>query len=185
MRIAGVDEVGRGPLAGPVVAAAVILPEGYINSDIKDSKLLSKSTRERLDVEIKNVALAWSIIAVGSRRIDNLNIREASRYAMALAVKKLKADKVLVDGNTKIDVEIEQQTIIGGDRSVPVISAASIIAKVYRDRLMEILATRFPYYGFEKHAGYPTKAHREAIISHGPTYFHRQTFKGVKEYINY
>jgi ribonuclease HII len=129
--------------------------------------------------EIKQAALSWSIVAVGPRRIESLNIREASRLAMRLALERVEASYALIDGDTPIITPLPQQTVIQGDALITHISAASILAKVYRDRLMETLGARYPGYGLEKHAGYPTKAHREAIIQRGPSRVHRRTFRGV------
>lgn len=184
-RICGVDEVGRGPLAGPVVAAAVILPADYKNSKIQDSKKLSAAKRDILDNEIKEVALAWSIVSVGHKRIDEINILQASLLAMKIAVLKVNPDFVRVDGNKLLDIDIPQEAIIGGDDKFQEISAASIIAKVWRDKLMQILAKKYPGYGLEKHAGYPTASHRNAISIMGPSRVHRTSFKGVKEYLNF
>ncbi|MDZ4786211.1 MAG: ribonuclease HII [bacterium] len=183
MLIAGVDEVGRGPLAGPVVAAAAVFKEGYINPEIKDSKKLSQKKRELLVEVIKRDAVAWSIVSVGHTRILKLNIREASRLAMALAVRRVKADLVLVDGNVEIETRLPQRTIIGGDNLHVEISAASILAKVWRDHLMLVLDKKYPGYGFSAHAGYPTKFHREAVQRLGPCKVHREAFRGVKEFI--
>ena len=184
MRIAGVDEVGRGPLAGPVVAAAVVFGENYSNSQIKDSKKLSAKKREELIETIKKDALDWSIVAVGHHRIEELNIREASRLAMKLAVERVSADSILVDGNTEIDITVPQKTVIKGDSKHVEIAAASIIAKVWRDNLMKDLDTRYPGYGFGKHAGYPTKVHKEQIAILGPCPVHRKTFRGVREFFS-
>jgi ribonuclease HII len=178
-RIAGLDEVGRGPLAGPVVAAAAVFPEGYTNDRFIDSKQLSAARRELLAEEIKSAALSWAIVAVGPRRIEQWNIREASLRAMELALARVEADHVLVDGNVPIKTTLPQETIIGGDALRVQISAASIIAKVYRDALMGTLARSYPGYGFEKHAGYPTPAHKQAILTLGASRIHRKTFKGV------
>jgi ribonuclease HII len=183
-RIAGVDEVGRGPLAGPVVAAAVVFPEGYENPRFKDSKQLSDKERRALVEEVKEAAVQWSIVAVGPRRIERLNIREASRLAMKLAVERVAPDFVLVDGNVPIDVPMEQETIVKGDQLHVQISAASIIAKVWRDDLMRTLDARYPGYGFDRHAGYPTARHKEAILRLGPSSAHRATFQGVREHVS-
>ena len=183
MLIAGVDEVGRGPLAGPVVAAVAVFEEGYINPEIGDSKKLSPKKRENLIEIIKHDAVSWAIVAVGHNRITKLNIREASRLAMALALKRVKADRVLVDGNVPIETNLPQETIVGGDNLRVEIGAASILAKVWRDNLMVVLDNKYPGYGLGKHAGYPTKTHREAIITLGPCKIHRQAFRGVKEYL--
>lgn len=183
LRIAGVDEAGRGPLAGPVVAAAVIFPPNYSNPDIKDSKILTAQKRSELFSEIQR-RCEWVIVGVGHRRIDAINIRNATKLAMRLAIEKINADIVQVDGNMMIDTDVPHETIIKGDLYVPRISAASILAKVWRDRLMEKLATKYEGYGFESHAGYPTKSHREAIQKLGPCTIHRKTFAGVKEFFH-
>ena len=183
MLIAGVDEAGRGPLAGPVVAAAAVFAEGYRNPRIRDSKQLSAAAREELFEVIKREAVAWSIIAVGPRRIDRMNILRASLLAMRLAVERVRADLVLVDGNQPIATPLPQRAIVGGDRKHVEISAASILAKVYRDRLMRTLAIKYPGYGLERHAGYPTADHRRAIQQLGPSRIHRVSFRGVKEHV--
>ena len=182
MRIAGVDEVGRGPLAGPVVAAAVVFEEGYYQPEIRDSKQLSPKKREELSELIKKEALQWAIVAVGHRRIQAINILQAARLAMRLAVERVSADMVLVDGNTRIEIAQPQQTIIGGDALRIEISAASIIAKVWRDELMCVFDRRYPGYGFSDHAGYGTRAHRKALSRLGPCPIHRRTFHGVCEF---
>jgi ribonuclease HII len=179
MRICGVDEAGRGPLAGPVVAAAVVFDESFEDARIRDSKALSTKQREKLFDYIKESALSWAIIAVGPRRIDQINILQATKLAMKLAVERVSADLVLVDGNQPIVCATPQRTVIGGDRLHVQISAASILAKVWRDRLMQTLAARYPGYGLEKHSGYPTAAHRAALLELGPSRIHRKTFAGV------
>lgn len=184
MRIAGVDEVGRGPLAGPVVAACCVFEQGYVNPEIKDSKQLSAKNREALVEVIKKDALQWAIVAVGPRRIERLNIREASRVAMSLALRRVNADMVLVDGNVPIEASIPQETIIAGDRLRVEISAASIIAKVWRDDLMRELDLKYPGYGLGSHAGYPTPSHRAAVSQLGPSRIHRKTFRGVSEHLH-
>ena len=183
LRIAGVDEAGRGPLAGPVVAAAVILPEGFTNSEITDSKKLTKKKRDKLFDLIKEEALEWSIVAVGPRRIESMNIRAASLHAMKLAVERTSANYLLIDGNAEISSTLPQEAIIKGDLKHIEISAASILAKVYRDRLMKVLAEKYHGYSLEKHAGYPTKLHKAAIAELGPSKIHRRTFSGVKEHL--
>ena len=183
MLIAGVDEVGRGPLAGPVTAAAVVFEEGYKNPAIQDSKKLSAKKRELLVEVIKREAKSWAIVSVGHHRITQLNIREASRLAMSLALKRVVADRVLVDGNVAIETTLAQETIIGGDALCVEISAASIIAKVWRDHLMKLLDQKYPGYGFAKHAGYPTATHRLAVKKNGPSKVHRVTFRGVREFV--
>lgn len=182
MFIAGVDEAGRGPLAGPVVAAAAVFAEGFSHPRIRDSKKLSAKTRENLFEEIKRLASSWSIVAVGARRVDALNIREATKLAMSLAVRRVHADLVLIDGNMEIDTALPQRTVVGGDDKHVEISAASILAKVWRDRLMVVLDKKYPGYGFSLHAGYPTADHRLAVATLGPSPVHRRTFRGVKEY---
>lgn len=184
MLVAGVDEAGRGPLAGPVVAAAVVFPTKYINPEIKDSKQLSSKIREKLFNTIKKDALYWSIVAVGHRRIEKLNILQASRFAMKLAVSKICCDFVLVDGNIPIDVCIPQTTVIGGDAIHVQISAASILAKVWRDHLMTMLDKKYPGYELGKHAGYGTKLHKACIEKLGPSPVHRRTFSGVCEFFD-
>jgi ribonuclease HII len=179
MRICGVDEAGRGPLAGPVVAAAAVFHDDFAHPQIRDSKAISAQQREKLFDYIIAHALGWSIIAVGARRIDKINILQATRLAMKLAVARVEADLVLVDGNQRIECRFPQKTVVGGDRLHVQISAASILAKVWRDRLMTQLAERYPGYGLEKHAGYPTPAHKAAIIRLGPSRIHRRTFAGV------
>ncbi len=183
MIVAGVDEVGRGPLAGPVVTAAVILPDEFDLPGLTDSKKLSLKKRESLSVAIKEQAVAWSMGEASVEEIDQLNILHATMLAMQRAVIGLNTepDKVLVDGNRAPDFGIPAQAIIGGDGSEPSISAASIIAKVARDHLMTAYSETFPGYGFERNSGYPTKQHREALITHGITPIHRRSFGPVKD----
>jgi ribonuclease HII len=183
--ICGVDEAGRGPLAGPVVAAAVVFPESFANPKFKDSKSLSAKQRSLAFEEIKASAIAWAVVAVGARRIEQLNILQATRVAMRLAVARIGyADLVLVDGNQPIDIDLPQETVVGGDALHVSISAASILAKVTRDRYMETLGKRYPQYGFEAHSGYPTPAHKKAIEAFGPCLVHRKTFGGVREFVS-
>ena len=178
---AGVDEVGRGPLAGPVVAAAVIFgahrPEG-----LKDSKRLTAKRRAELSAEIKDTALAWSIGRADVEEIDRLNILRASHLAMQRAVTALGArpEVLLVDGNLLPSFEIPAVAVVRGDDRVPEISAASIVAKVARDGEMEALAKRHPGYGFERHKGYATAEHLAALERLGPTPAHRQSFAPVR-----
>lgn len=181
--VAGLDEAGRGPLAGPVVAAAVVFPAGYSNPDIKDSKKLSAKRREKLVSAIKRDALSWAVVAVGHRRIDKINILQASRLAMSLAAKRVRTDYLLIDGNQLIESPLPQEAIVHGDALCVEISAASILAKVWRDGLMERLEVKYPGYGFARHAGYPTSSHRQAIADLGPSRVHRRTFRGVSEYV--
>lgn len=182
--VAGVDEAGRGSLAGPVVAAAVILPEGLALPGLTDSKLLTPNARARLADAIHAVATSWAVAAVEAPDIDATDILRATLRAMAEAVRQLtiRPDLVLVDGNIAPSLPMPARAIIRGDRRVPVISAASIMAKVTRDRIMEGWAARFPAYGFAQHKGYGTMAHRAAIAEHGPSPIHRLTFAGVREY---
>ena len=176
--IAGVDEVGRGCLAGPVIAASVILKRPI--KGLMDSKRLSSKKREDLSqIIIKN-----SIFAIGaadSQEIDQINILQASLLAMQRSLEKLdmQPKKVLVDGNHIFETSIEIEAIVGGDNLIPSISAASIVAKVFRDRLMMVYSKEFQNYGFDKHKGYPTKLHKEMLKKYGLTRIHRRTFKGV------
>ena len=184
--VAGVDEVGRGPLAGAVVAAAVILtPERWIDG-LADSKVLSEKRRNELDILIRERAFAWSIARAEVEEIDEINILQASLLAMKRAVEGLSIcpEHVKIDGNKEIPMQISMETIIKGDSKVASISAASIIAKVARDREMVELDKQFPEYGFARHKGYPTKAHREALIKYGALYCHRKSFKPVRDIIN-
>ena len=183
MIIAGVDEVGRGPLAGPVVTAAVILPAEFDLPFLTDSKKLTEKRRAVLDTAIKEQALAWTIAEATVEEIDQINILQATMLAMQRAVGDLsiKPDMVLVDGNRAPDFGIQAKPIVGGDGLEPSISAASIIAKVARDTLMKDYAETYPGYGFERNSGYPTKQHREALIEQGVTPIHRRSFAPVKK----
>ncbi len=181
-RIAGVDEVGRGPLAGPVLACAVILRE--IPDGLADSKALGAARREALAEMV--LGCAWVGLGAASvAEIDRINILRASLLAMRRAVQHLpvRPERVLVDGRHAPDLDLPVECIIGGDARVPAISAASIVAKVVRDRLMARLGARHPGYGFERHAGYPTAAHREALRRHGPCPHHRRSFAPVRAVI--
>ena len=176
--IAGVDEAGRGPLAGPVYAAAVILPQDFIIEGLNDSKKLTEKRREELyDVIIQN-AVAYSIFSVDEKRIDEINILNATYEAMNGAVNSLSVvpDYVLIDGNSIKGMEIEYETVVKGDAKSASIAAASILAKVARDRYITEIAATYPQYGFEKHKGYGTAAHTEAILKYGPSPIHRRTF---------
>ena len=176
--IAGVDEAGRGPLAGAVYAAAVILPKGIIIPGLNDSKKLSEKRREELFEVITQKALAYCICSADERRIDEINILNAVFETMNRAVEGLsvKPEYVLVDGNMIRNMEIPHETVIKGDAKSASIAAASILAKVARDRYICELAEKYPEYGFEKHKGYGTKAHVEAIQKYGPSPIHRKTF---------
>lgn len=176
--VCGVDEAGRGPIAGPVCAAAVILPAGIVIDGLNDSKKLSEKKREMLVDAITEQALAWSVSLVDERVIDEINILQATYRAMRQAVEGLTrpADFAYVDGNRSEGLCIPHACVVSGDAKVPSVAAASIVAKVTRDRLMRQFAERYPQYGFEKHKGYETKAHDEALLMHGPCPIHRQTF---------
>ena len=182
--VAGVDEAGRGPLAGPVVAGAVVLPEGFEAGEINDSKKLTPKKRDTLFGVIKEDALSVGIGIVDAEEIDAINILQASLKAMKLAVGQLvpQPDYLLVDGNFKVPMMVAQEPIKKGDSRSVSIAAASIIAKVSRDRMMAEYDGLYPGYGFVRHQGYPTKAHREAISKLGPCPIHRRTFKGVSEH---
>ena len=179
---AGVDEAGRGPLAGPVSAAAVILDPGRRIVGLDDSKKLTPARRNALDLEIREHALAWSIAWASVEEIDRLNILQASMLAMqrAVAALQVRPTRVLVDGNRCPDVGCEVEAIVGGDGLVSSIGAASILAKVARDRLMCELDLAFPGYGFAGHKGYPTRAHIEALRRLGPCPEHRRSFGPVR-----
>jgi ribonuclease HII len=177
---AGCDEVGRGCLAGPVVAAAVILPKKYRNKQLNDSKLLSREVRQELRIEILRDALAWAVAEVSHTEIDEINILNASFKAMHLALDQLKMTPqlLLIDGNRfKPYQEVPFECIIKGDGRYLSIAAASILAKTYRDDLMQQHAIQFPGYGWETNVGYATEEHREGIRTLGITPFHRKTFQ--------
>jgi ribonuclease HII len=177
--VAGVDEAGRGPLAGPVVAAAVILDERHPIKGLADSKKLTALRRERLFDEIRAKALCCSIAEASVEEIDRLNILQATLLAMRRAVAglRLKPNKVLVDGNRLPTLEVRAEAIVGGDALVPAISAASILAKVHRDRWCLTLDQQYPQYGFAQHKGYGTAAHLAALRAHGPCAQHRTSFR--------
>lgn len=178
--IAGIDEVGRGCLFGDVVAAAVILPTGLVLEGINDSKKLSEKKRNELYEAITEQALYWSVARIDSEEIDRINIKQASRLAMKQAVMTMGADPdhLLVDAE-KIDLDIPQQAIVKGDATSQSIAAASIVAKVTRDRLCTTeWETRYPGYGIAIHKGYATKLHREKLLELGPTPLHRRSFLG-------
>jgi ribonuclease HII len=181
--VAGVDEAGRGPLAGPVVAAAVILDQRQPIKGLADSKKLTALRREKLFDEIRAKALCCSIAQASVEEIDRLNILQATLLAMRRAVEglRLKPNKVLVDGNRLPDIGLPAQAIVGGDALVPAISAASILAKVHRDRRCLELDQLYPQYGFAKHKGYGTAAHLAALQAHGPCAEHRISFRPVAE----
>lgn len=178
--VAGLDEAGRGPLAGPVVAAAVILPPDSFIAGLNDSKKLSEAARLRLEPEIKMQALAWAIGCVNHRRIDEINILEASKLAMLKAVEKLLLEpQHLLTDAVRLQVEIPQTPIVKGDSLSVSIAAASVLAKNQRDRIMCNFAQVYPEYGFERHKGYPSAAHKEALRAHGFTPIHRRSFRSI------
>jgi len=182
-RIAGVDEVGRGPLAGPVIAAAVILDGNRRIEGLRDSKELSARKRVVLAESIRRHALAWSLGRAEPEEIDRLNILQASMLAMQRAVAGLAIEptSVLVDGNQSPLLSYPVRTVVGGDRLIPAISAASILAKVCRDAEMEDIEAQYPGYGFAQHKGYPTSAHLLALALLGPCPLHRRSFAPVRK----
>ena len=183
--ICGVDEVGRGPLVGPVVASAVILPKNYFIEGLTDSKKLSKKKRDYFYEVIQKDALAIGIGIVDNKKIDEINILEASRLAMKKAINSLsiKPDIILTDA-MRLDMRIPEEDIIKGDLKSITISAASVIAKVTRDKMMEKLHEKYPMYNFIKNNGYPTKEHIEAIKKYGIIKEHRKSFRPIKDTIN-
>ena len=184
--IAGVDEAGRGPLAGPVVAAAVVLPADAILQGLDDSKKLSPTRREELFPKIQTQAVVYGVAVVNPEVIDKINILQAALLAMQQAVEQLQPvpDLLLIDGNQKIASSIEQWAIVKGDSKSLSIAAASVLAKVTRDHIMQDYHQLYPQYEFARHKGYGTKLHRDLIAEHGPCPIHRSTFKGVTEYLN-
>lgn len=181
---AGCDEAGRGCLAGSVYAAAVIFPKNYHNEDLNDSKKLTAKRRYALREQIERDALAWAVGVVTPEEIDEINILNASILAMhrALDQLKLRPEFVIVDGNRfKPYKDVPYQTIVKGDGKYLAIAAASILAKTYRDDYMHELHQQFPYYGWDRNAGYPTKQHRQGIAEHGLTPYHRRSFAGLGE----
>lgn len=184
IHIAGVDEVGRGPLAGPVVSAAVILPQDFYLPGLNDSKKLSKEEREEYYQVILEKAIAVGVSMISPEMIDQINILNATKQAMITAIQNLpvQPDYLLIDALT-LDVGLPQVGIIGGDGKSISIAAASVVAKVTRDRWMCKMSEQFPEYGFDRHMGYGTKEHLEAIAQYGVTPIHRHTFAGVKEWV--
>ncbi|WP_419661262.1 RnhB: ribonuclease HII [Desulfosarcina variabilis str. Montpellier] len=184
--VAGIDEAGRGPLAGPVVSAAVVLPVGVDLAGINDSKKLTPAQRNRLYDRLYGVAQSIGIGVVDAAEIDRINILQATLQSMTMAVANLQPqpDYLLIDGIfTLAGSPVQQQAIKKGDSLSISIAAASIVAKVTRDRIMTQVDALFPEFGFSRHKGYPTKIHREAIVRYGCCPIHRRTFKGVREYI--
>lgn len=182
--VCGVDEAGRGPLAGPVYAAAVILPKGYVIEGVNDSKKLTEKKREVLFDKIIAECEDYCIATASEQEIDDINILNATFLAMKRAVEglKVKPDLALIDGNKEPGLDIDQQTIVKGDAKSATIAAASILAKVARDRYMLEMADKYPQYQFEKHKGYGTKLHYEALDEFGPSEIHRMTF--LKKWLN-
>lgn len=193
-RVAGLDESGRGPLCGPVLAAAVVinrrsfLPRRSDLPNIKDSKKLSAKKREEFYKILTNPPaggpqIEWGIGRVSEKKIDKINILEATKLAMKRAVQKLrkKPNFLILDGKMKLNLPISQKSIVKADEKVFSCAAASIIAKVWRDRIMRKYHKKYPKYGFDKHKGYPTKLHRKMLKKHGPCQIHRRTFKPVKK----
>jgi len=180
--VAGVDEAGRGPLAGPVVVAAVILDPAKPIDNLDDSKKLSEQRREALFPRIMKNALAYSVVEVHAAEIDRINILQATMLGMKRAVERLSPAPALalVDGNRAPQLDCEVRTIIHGDSLEPAISAASILAKVTRDRLMTAMHLQYPQYGFDRHKGYPTREHLSRLAEHGPCVLHRRSFAPVR-----
>ncbi|WP_432738423.1 ribonuclease HII [Maridesulfovibrio sp. FT414] len=185
---AGIDEAGRGCLAGPVVAGAVILPENYDLPGLTDSKKLDETSRDRLAVEIRRQAVCWALGVSRAQVVDRINILQATFRAMGNSVRQLrvKPQLLLIDGNKTIPADylggtggFRQEWVVKGDLKIPAISAASILAKTFRDSLMVRLEKRYPGYGFAEHKGYGTKVHLEALKELGPCFVHRRTFRGV------
>jgi len=183
--IAGIDEAGRGPLAGPVVAAAVILPHQFDLPGLTDSKKISEKKREKLYPLIREQAVSVGVGVASAVEIDHINILQATLLAMKRAVSRLNItpDHLLIDGITPLPLEISQQTLTKGDSRSLSVAAASVIAKVLRDRMMISFDQQYPGYGFSKHKGYGTAQHREAIASLGPNCQHRKSFGGVREHV--
>ncbi len=183
--ITGCDEVGRGPMAGPVVCAAVILDPEFVIEGLYDSKALSEKKRETLYDLIKKHALAYAVEFVMPEEVDRVNVYQASRLGMERAVQKLAipADFILVDAMQLKGLETPQLSLIKGDQKSASIAAASILAKVERDRYMVEIASKYPGYGFEKHKGYPTKHHKETLMALGPCAIHRKTYRPVEQMI--
>jgi ribonuclease HII len=183
-KLAGVDEVGRGPLAGPVVASAVIINKTILG--LTDSKKLSEKKRKEYALMIKEQALCYSIARVEQDEIDRVNIFQATMLAMKRAVDGLaiQPEFIAVDGNKSPNFTIQSIAIVKGDQKIACISAASILAKVYRDNLMDEFAKKYPEYGFEQHKGYPTKQHMAALLEHGPCELHRISYAPVKRLLD-
>ena len=184
-KVAGIDEAGRGPLAGPVVSAAVLLPHDFDAEGVIDSKKLTGRRRQQLYEHIYTHATAVGIGIVDALEIDRINILEATKLSMAMAVANLlpRPDILIIDGNFTIPSPLPQKPIVKGDGRSVSIAAASIVAKESRDVLMHRYHEDYPLFGFDRHKGYPTKAHKAAIAEHGPCLIHRRTFRGVSEHV--
>lgn len=183
--IAGCDEVGRGPMAGPVVCAAVVLDKNNIIDGLNDSKKLTYKRREELSKIIKENAIEYKITYIDNDEVDKINVLEASRKGMTISVNNLKnCDYVLTDCMDLYDIKVPYETYIKADASIASVAAASILAKVERDHYMENMAKTYPHYGFEKHKGYVTKSHKEAIKKYGVCKLHRKTYAPVMEILN-
>lgn len=185
--LAGVDEAGRGPLVGNVVAAAVILDSNNPVAGLADSKKLSAVRREQLAAQIRECAIAWSVISIDAREIDRINILQATMLAMKQAVEQLAVppQHVFIDGNRCPDIRLPTTAVVKGDTRVAEISAASILAKVERDAQMLVLHECYPQYGFDQHKGYPTASHLEALAEYGPCPEHRHSYRPVREALRY
>lgn len=184
--IAGCDEAGRGPLAGPVVASAVVLPKDCDHTLFLDSKILSHKKRVVLRNHLKEIQARVGIGVVSEKEIDKINILQASLLAMKIAVENLPGiptDFILVDGKQSVPIDVTQESFIKGEQKSSSIAAASIVAKVERDRIMAKHHDRFPEYRFDKNKGYPTKQHRDLLKQYGPCPIHRKSFKGVREHV--
>ena len=179
----GVDEAGRGPLAGPVFAAAVILNDAYPIAGLRDSKKLTEARRDALALQIKQHAVAWSIASCSHEEIDTLNILQASLLAMRRAVEGLSVQPTLalIDGNRCPVMSVRSEAIVGGDDKVAAISAASILAKTARDAALQVLHSEYPQYGFDRHKGYPTALHLEQLRQHGVSPVHRRSYAPVRK----
>lgn len=182
--IAGVDEVGRGSMIGPVITAAVILNPDIMIDGLNDSKKLSPKKRAELEKQIKEKAITWAIGEASIEEVDTLNVYQATKLAMKRAIDALdvQPDALLIDA-MPLELNVESHSLIKGDTKSASIAAASIIAKEYRDRLMCLEAEKYPLYHFEKNKGYLTKAHKEALLKYGPTPYHRKTFEPVKTFL--
>lgn len=185
VHIAGVDEAGRGPLAGPVVSAAVVLPAGFVADGVRDSKQLTPRQRQCAYDRIYDQALTIGIGIIDPIEIDRINILQAARLSMAIAVSNLNPppEFLLIDGKFGIDCPLPQQPVVKGDALSVSVAAASIVAKVSRDRLMNRYHLDFPLFGFDRHKGYPSRSHKALIAAFGPCFIHRRSFKGVSEHL--